>query len=244
MHDFRVLKRLFGSSCAGSGDVSIVLPLTDPSHASAAASAVARAFPTYSLKTNAPTVPNVTVALVGATLADVERASLAAAGVRHAMALVDAPTSELNTTAFVAEAGAVFAALKEDACGSDVSIKVIEGEALKAAGLGGIYGVGKAASHPPALVILSHTPPTATKSVVWVGKGIVYDTGGLSIKSKEGMPGMKTDMGGAAAVLAAFDAAVRAGPADGVALHALLCLAENSISDNATRPDDVHTFFS
>ena len=57
--------------------------------------------------------------------------------------------------------------------------------------------------HPPSLVILSlNASDTKAKSVVWVGKGIVYDTGGLSIKTKTGMPGMKRDMGGAAAVLA------------------------------------------
>ena len=49
-------------------------------------------------------------------------------------------------------------------------------------GFGGIYGVGKAAIHQPALVVLSHTPQGATETVAWVGKGIVYDTGGLSIK--------------------------------------------------------------
>jgi probable aminopeptidase NPEPL1 len=79
---------------------------------------------------------------------------------------------------------------------------VIRGEALNEKGLGGIYGVGKAADHEvrrsiilpdplaetdrfifkPALVILSHKPPGAVKTVAWVGKGIVYDTGGLSIK--------------------------------------------------------------
>lgn len=48
----------------------------------------------------------------------------------------------------------------------------------------GIYGVGKAAFHPPALAVLSHTPDGATQTIAWVGKGIVYDTGGLSIKGK------------------------------------------------------------
>ena len=48
----------------------------------------------------------------------------------------------------------------------------------------GIYGVGKAALYPPALAILSHRPEGATKTIAWVGKGIVYDTGGLSIKDK------------------------------------------------------------
>ena len=51
-------------------------------------------------------------------------------------------------------------------------------------GFGGLYGVGKAAIHQPALVVLSHTPEGATETVAWVGKGIVYDTGGLSIKVK------------------------------------------------------------
>eukprot|EP01051_Picozoa_sp_SAG22_P007512 SAG22_NODE_531_length_9422_cov_86.532983_6_plen_511_part_00 len=229
----------------GSGAIGIVLVLSDPSHALAAAAAVARAYPSYSLKSGGSTPGTVTVALVGAAgAADVTMAGLAAAGVRKACALVDTPTNVLHTTAFVAEAQATCAALQEKF--PHVSIKVIEGEELKEQGLGGIFGVGKAACHPPALVVMSYTPPAATKSVCWVGKGIVYDTGGLSIKGKESMPGMKTDMGGAAAVLAAFEAAVAAGgPSNSeTALHALLCLAENSISGDATRPDDVHTFLS
>lgn len=50
--------------------------------------------------------------------------------------------------------------------------------------MGGIYGVGKAAKVPPALAVLSYTPPGAHATIAWVGKGIVYDTGGLSIKTK------------------------------------------------------------
>lgn len=50
--------------------------------------------------------------------------------------------------------------------------------------LSGIYGVGKAAEYPPVLAVLSHTPDGATQTIAWVGKGIVYDTGGLSIKGK------------------------------------------------------------
>ena len=59
---------------------------------------------------------------------------------------------------------------------------VIQGEELNEKGFGGIYGVGKGALHAPALAVLSHTPSGATETVAWVGKGIVYDTGGLSIK--------------------------------------------------------------
>ena len=79
-------------------------------------------------------------------------------------------------------------------------------------------------------------------ALAWVGKGIVYDTGGLSMKGKTDMPGMKSDMGGSAAVLAAFSAAVQRGY--GGALHALLCLAENSVGPSAIRPDDILTLYS
>lgn len=61
---------------------------------------------------------------------------------------------------------------------------IIRGDELAAQGFGGIYGVGKAAIHPPALVILSHNPAGATENIAWVGKGIVFDTGGLSMKTK------------------------------------------------------------
>ena len=122
-------------------------------------------------------------------------------------------------------------------------IAVLEGESLAHAGMGGLWGVGKAAVHLPALVILDHNPGVESQQTIsWVGKGIVYDTGGLSIKGKGGMPGMKTDMGGAAAVLAAFKAAVQLNVPHRV--MALLCLAENSVGPEATRPDDILTMYS
>uniref|UniRef100_A0A8C2KTS9 Aminopeptidase like 1 n=1 Tax=Cyprinus carpio TaxID=7962 RepID=A0A8C2KTS9_CYPCA len=130
------------------------------------------------------------------------------------------------------------------AVGNELSITptIIRGEELKQKGFGGIYGVGKAAEHPPALAVLSHTPSGATQTIAWVGKGIVYDTGGLSIKGKTTMPGMKRDCGGAAAILGAFKAAVKQGFKDN--LHAVFCLAENSVGPTATRPDDIHTLYS
>lgn len=57
----------------------------------------------------------------------------------------------------------------------------------------GIYGVGKAAEHPPALAVLSHKPDGATQTIAWVGKGIVYDTGGLSIKGKVARGGLSLE---------------------------------------------------
>ena len=149
--------------------------------------------------------------------------------------LVDAPCNEMNTTAFVEEAVKVASEL-------GIVPTIIRGEELRERGFGGLYGVGKASVHPPALVVLSHKPSTSTKSIAWVGKGIVYDTGGLSIKGKTAMPGMKRDCGGAAAVLGAFSVAVSNGFTD--TLHCILCLAENSVGPLATRPDDIHTMYS
>ena len=97
----------------------------------------------------------------------------------------------MHTDAFLEEVVSVGNELR-------LSPLIIRGEDLLSKGFGGIYGVGKAAINPPALVVLSHTPPGATMTVAWVGKGIVYDTGGLSMKTKTTMPGMKSDCGGAA----------------------------------------------
>jgi len=148
---------------------------------------------------------------------------------------VDTPPSVLNTTAFAAEAEAVAKDVGAD-------IKIIDSDAIRDGGFGGLWGVGKAATHGPKLAILSHTPAGAEQTIALVGKGIVYDTGGLSLKGKDHMPGMKIDMGGAAGMLGAFAAAVRGGFKDN--LHCLLCLAENSVGPDATRPDDILAMYS
>jgi len=166
---------------------------------------------------------------------EVQCMSDVADSIRLTAKIVDAPCSEMHTDGFLDEIRKV---------GSEVGITphIIQGEALQEGGFGGIYGVGKAAIHQPALAILSHTPEGATRSIAWCGKGIVYDTGGLSIKGKTTMPGMKRDCGGAAAVLGGFAAAVKSGFNQN--LHAVICLAENAVGPLATRPDDVHTFYS
>lgn len=160
--------------------------------------------------------------------------------IQFAARLVDAPPNELHTDSFVEEALRV-------AKRTNSKATVIQGEELRKRGFGGIYGVGKASSHPPALVILSHIPQGAEneKSIVLVGKGIVYDTGGLSIKTGGFMVGMKRDMGGAAGLLGGFEAAVKArNTTDKQPLHVILCLAENSVGPLATRPDDIHRLYS
>ena len=120
-------------------------------------------------------------------------------------------------------------------------VLIIKGEELRDRGFGALWAVGMAGPEPPYLVVLSHKPKEAAKNskkIAWVGKGIVFDTGGLNIKTpKNVMCGMKRDCVGAAAVLGAFLAAVQAGFDQ--ELHAVLCLAENSISSIAYRPDDI-----
>nr|CAD7606267.1 unnamed protein product [Timema genevievae] len=166
---------------------------------------------------------------------DIELLKNAAMAVRLAARIVDTPCNEMNVDTFVQEVLTVGQAL-------GVKSTVIRGEELNDKGLGGIYGVGKAALVPPALVVLSHLPQGATETIAWVGKGIVYDTGGLSIKGKTSMPGMKRDCGGAAGVLGAFFTTVKAGFTQN--LHAVFCLAENAVGPRSTRPDDIHTLYS
>merc|ERR1712063_203942 len=166
--------------------------------------------------------------------------------VRQAAGLVDQPCNECNTTFMVNRAKELVEELGADetVTGKVTMEKLCIGEDLEAEGFGGIFGVGKAAANPPALVVLKYEPniQPPTQTVAWVGKGIVYDTGGLSMKTKTTMPGMKRDMGGSAAILEAFRAAARIG--SDKRIYAVLCLAENAVGRLATRPDDIHRLYS
>jgi len=169
-----------------------------------------------------------------------ERFALLSLGIQLSRRMVDQPCNELHTKAFMDQALDLIRGMEH------VSSKVIQGAELEQQGYGGLWNVGKAGSHPPALVVLSCIPPSAKdqKSTVLVGKGIVFDTGGTQIKTKAGMPGMKRDMGGAASVLSAFLSLVRTGTVQKQPLHAVLCLAENSVASHAMRPDDVISLHS
>jgi leucyl aminopeptidase len=118
---------------------------------------------------------------------------------------------------------------------------VLDGPALAAGGYGGITGVGQGSSRPPRLVRLAYSHPEATKTVVFAGKGITFDSGGLSLKPSNAMETMKSDMGGAAAVLSALQAIAALRPAVNVVGY--LPLAENMPGGNAQRPSDVITIF-
>jgi probable aminopeptidase NPEPL1 len=227
---------LLASAKSAAGRLGILFALDDAEHAAASALAVARAFPTFGA-TGPERVVDVVLTAPG-PLPDLDRAAIAADAVRRAAAWVDAPPSQLGPTALLEEARAVADRLP------GAQIYTLVGPELARHGLGGLWGVGKAAREAPALVVLDHAPATASahEHTAWVGKGILFDTGGLSLKDKSAMPGMKTDMAGAAAVLAAFEAAVRLGHPH--RLTAVLCLAENAIGPDATRPDDILRLYS
>jgi leucyl aminopeptidase len=121
-----------------------------------------------------------------------------------------------------------------------LGVRIWRGPELEAAGFGGLRAVGGGSASPPCLVRLDYRPDGArsgSRPVVLVGKGITFDSGGLSIKSRDAMVPMKTDMSGAAAVLAALGGAGRAGVRRTVV--GLLPLAENAVSGSSYRPGDV-----
>ncbi|CCW71437.1 unnamed protein product [Phytomonas sp. Hart1] len=163
---------------------------------------------------------------------------IAAAAVQLCQRLVDAPTSLLDSFSFTEIALRCVEKLK--AAGHDVAAVVCAGEELRAQGYGGLYGTGKAAEFPPAMVTLSYTPKPGiapVEKVALVGKGIVYDTGGLALKSRDGMVSMKHDMGGAAAIFAAFLAMAKLGlPLE---VSCVMCLADNAVGPRSQRNDDI-----
>jgi leucyl aminopeptidase len=118
-----------------------------------------------------------------------------------------------------------------------VEVSVMDAAALEAGGYGGHLGVGAGSDVEPCLVELRYRPDGASRHVALVGKGITFDTGGLSLKPPKAMEWMKVDMAGAATVLATIRAAAQLELP--VAITALLCLAENMPSGTAIRPGDV-----
>jgi leucyl aminopeptidase len=119
-----------------------------------------------------------------------------------------------------------------------VTVTVLGPDELRAGGFGGVLAVGGGSASPPQVVVASYRPPSSGPAhPVLVGKGITFDTGGISIKPNAGMREMKTDMAGGAAVLATIDAVARLELP--IAVTAVVPAAENSVSGSAYRPADV-----
>ncbi len=125
----------------------------------------------------------------------------------------------------------------DSVAGLDISVEVLDETALAEQGFGGILGVAQGSERPPRLVRLDYSPADAARHIALVGKGITFDTGGLSLKPAASMVGMKFDMAGSATVLAALRAIAEL--ALPVRVTAWMCITDNMPSGGATRPGDV-----
>jgi leucyl aminopeptidase len=166
--------------------------------------------------------------------AAVDEARVVAEAVALARDLANMPSAR-KTPAWLAEEAARVAAA------SGLSARIWAPDELAAEGFGGVLAVGSGSAAPPRLIELGYRPPAWTQHVVLVGKGITFDSGGLSLKPTEGMKTMKTDMAGGAAVIAAMSVLARLGAA--VRVTGLIAAAENMPSGSAMRPGDVITHY-
>ncbi len=153
-----------------------------------------------------------------------------------ARTLVQTPPN-VATPDFMADAA------KQIAAETGLKLTVMKGKKLVDERMVGLLTVGKASVHPPCFIRLEYCPKGREKDapVVLLGKTVTYDTGGLSLKDRNGMRGMKVDKAGGCAVLGAMYAIARVHKPD-VRVIGLLVAAENCVSDEAYRPDDVITF--
>ncbi|MBH0054077.1 leucyl aminopeptidase [Salinibacterium sp. SWN139] len=162
----------------------------------------------------------------------IERANVIAYATHVTRDMVNEAPKELYPATFADRA-------TELASLDNVEVEVYAEKELEEGGFGGILGVGQGSTRGPRLVKISYTPSNAAKHLALVGKGITFDSGGLSLKPGLGMIGMKFDMSGAATVMAVVEACAKLGTS--VRLTAWLCLAENMPSGSAIRPNDVLT---
>jgi leucyl aminopeptidase len=164
--------------------------------------------------------------------ADVHAAQVVVDAVALVKDLVAIPADRLGPADLAARAVSEVANLPVD-------VTVLDEEALAAEGFGAILGVGVGSERPPRFVRMDYAPAGASRHVAVVGKGITFDTGGLSLKPAGSMVGMKYDMCGAAIALSVVRAAAELSLP--VRVTSYLCIADNMPSGRATRPGDVLT---
>lgn len=163
-----------------------------------------------------------------------ERAEKVAASRNLVRELVDTPSNTLTTTEFAHRLEEKFSGMEH------VVVEVWNQEKLIAENLQGLLHVGKGSVYPPYLVKISYSPENAKKTLNLVGKGITFDSGGLSLKPSDAMLDMKGDMAGAATVAGVLDAAIACELP--VKINAFFAIAENSISERAYKVSDVISY--
>ncbi|MEI6693647.1 MAG: leucyl aminopeptidase family protein [Actinomycetes bacterium] len=191
----------------------------------------------FSVKKVPATTIQVSMATSRSRKAAIARGQVTGSAVHLGRDLANTPSNIKTPQWLVAQANKV-----AKAHGLDIDVRT--GARLAREGFGGIVAVGAGSQHRPALVELRYRPKKVTaqtKRLVLVGKGITFDSGGLSLKPADAMVPMKTDMSGSAAVLAAMQATAQLQP--NVEVIGLLAIAENMISGSAFRPSDVITHF-
>ncbi|MBK3630574.1 leucyl aminopeptidase [Streptomyces sp. MBT49] len=246
------LRRAAGSAArtlTGAKKAAFALPVTDAADLGAIGEGVvlgAYSFDAYKNDGNDARAKNGKAPLAEAALlggkprdaahkAALLRAAAVGQELNRARDLINMPPNDLDPQAFAALAQT---AAKEHG----IKVQVLDEKALTKGGYGGILGVGAGSASAPRLVKLSYTSSKAAKTLAFVGKGITYDSGGISLKPAGHNETMKCDMSGAAAVFAAVVAAARLGLE--VNVTGWLALAENMPSGSATRPGDVLRMYS
>ncbi len=159
-----------------------------------------------------------------------EKAIAMASATNMARTLIAEPPSYMTPTRLAAEAQRIASA-------HSLSVKVLQPAQVEKLGMGALLGVAKGAKEPLRLIVLKYTAPKAKKTIGLIGKGITFDSGGLSLKTAVGMEHMKYDMAGAAAVLAAMQVIGQLKP--NVSVLAVVASTENMPGSNALHPGDV-----
>ncbi|HLM56249.1 MAG TPA: leucyl aminopeptidase [Pyrinomonadaceae bacterium] len=165
--------------------------------------------------------------------AEIERARVVAESVNWARSLADEPGLSLPPTEFARRAA-------EMAAEFGLAVETIYGDEVRARGMGALWGVGQGSDEPPALIVVRYEPEGGADEeglTAFVGKGITFDTGGISIKHGLDMYEMKSDMAGGAAALGALRAVAQLKPRRRVA--AVVPAAENMPSGRAIKPGDI-----
>jgi len=247
--DEQSVRRASGAAAravTNAASVALALPSDSPGLVRAATEGYvlgAYAFTTYksSGASGASTAPGEVVVLSGQarrkdTVAAFEEAQVVAAAVVRTRDHVNTPPNDLRPPSFADD---IAATVKARGRGGKVKIEVLDETRLAELGCGGLLGVGSASDAPPRLVTLTYSPKGATQHLALVGKGITFDSGGLSIKPAASMHEMKSDMAGAAAVVNATFAIADLGLPVRVTTYA--ALAENMLGGSAMRPGDIIT---
>lgn len=234
------LRSIAADESASGWQVAVALEVGDPELVQAAGEgALLGAYRFEKITSGATPSPIAGITLVTPSVTAVQKgavatANITAAAVNQARDWTNTPPNLLYPETF---AEAAKAHVKD----AKIAVEVLDEKALERGGYGGILAVGGGSVHGPRLVRLSYSPRGATRHLALIGKGITFDSGGLDIKPAGQMAGMKCDMSGAAAVIAAIRAIADLGLK--VKVTAYAAMAENMPSGSSFRASDVLTMF-